>query len=301
MPNGGHDRAMNLDWMDAVILNREVLEPLATDVEPTLKDLDGIQAVIFDVYGTLVVSGSGDVGVADETGRGEKIATALSACGIETGERVPTIDDLHAQIRAANDRRLSEDCPKPEVDIVDVWRETLIACGVESATVGQCNRLAAAYESLANPTWPMPDAADVLRELSRRGHRLGIVSNAQVFTLSLVEDLAGRFGADSVFDPNLCVFSNRYRQAKPGPRLFDVLCGGLERLGIEPQAAVYVGNDRLNDVWAASQAGLRTAWFAGDRRSLRDRREDPRVKDLPHDIVLTRLSQLLDCFPDSAA
>ncbi|MEL6108326.1 MAG: HAD family hydrolase [Planctomycetota bacterium] len=284
---------MNETWNQAVLSNRRPLEPLPTEITPRLGDLSDIQAVIFDVYGTLVVSGSGDVGVADETGRGESISAAMSAAGVAV-DRIPSIERLHAVIRGSNDERRSEDCPKPEVDIVECWRQVLSESSVEASTE-QCNRLAAEYESRANPTWPMPDAMSVLRQLSGAETRIGIVSNAQAFTLSLVEDLAGKFGVDSILDPNLCVFSNRYRQAKPGPRLFEVLRGGLGRLGIAPEQAVYVGNDRLNDVWSAHQAGLRTAWFAGDRRSLRDRRDDPRVADLPHDIVLTRLNQLLDC------
>lgn len=287
---------MSSNWYDVVLSQRSELAPIATDMNPSLKPLTGIKAVIFDVYGTLVISGSGDVGSVDRNDRGQQISAAIDAVGIANAqERRPGIEDLHAQIHLANELRKSESCPKPEVDIVNVWRQTLIGCGVNSATTEQINRLAAQYESLANPTWPMPGAKEVLAKLARSGLKLGIVSNAQGFTLPLVEDLGGRFGVDSVFDLNLCVFSCRYRQAKPGPRLFDVLCGGLQRAGIRPGEAIYVGNDRLNDVWAATQAGLRTAWFAGDRRSLRSREDDSRVVNLDHDIVLTQLHQLLDC------
>ncbi|MEO1524236.1 MAG: HAD family hydrolase [Planctomycetota bacterium] len=285
---------MKRDWNEAVLGNRRPLEPLPTEIKPKLGDLSAVRAVIFDIYGTLVVSGSGDVGVADETAKGDQIATAMKAVGLPINS-TPTIEQLHGVIRKNNDARRSETCPKPEVDIVECWRETLVECGI-SASTEQSSRLAAEYESRANPTWPMPGASDLLRTLAAKGLMLGIVSNAQGFTLSLVEDIAGPFGIDSAFDSNLCVFSNRYRQAKPGPRLFEVLVAGLGRRGIMPQDAVYVGNDRLNDVWSAHEAGLRTAWFAGDRRSLRDRSEDPRVADLPHDIVLTHLSQLVDCF-----
>ena len=59
--------------------------------------------------------------------------------------------------------------------------------------------------------------------------------------------------------------------------------------------AIYVGNDMLNDVWAASQAGMQTAWFAGDARSCRRREDDPRCRSLRPDVVLTSLMQLLQC------
>lgn len=287
---------MSAKWYDAVLRDREELKPIETEVAPKLEKISCINAFIFDVYGTLVVSGSGDVGSVDASDRGEQISAAMDAVGIEIGSgRRPTIDDLHRQIRKSNEQRKSESCPKPEVDIVDVWRRTLTDCGITVMTTEQFNRLAAEYESRANPTWPMPGATKLLSDLAGADRKLGIVSNAQGFTLPLVEDLDGHFGVDSAFDLNLCVFSCRYRQAKPGPRLFDVLCDGLQRAGIAPGEAIYVGNDRLNDVWAATQAGLRTAWFAGDRRSLRARAEDPRVASMDHDIILTQLDQLTEC------
>lgn len=287
---------MSLNWYDAVLRRRKELLPIETAVAPELQKLAGIKAVIFDVYGTLVVSGCGDVGSSDSDDRGDQMSAAIDAVGIQIGGgRLPTIADLQSNIQAINSLRESESCPKPEVDIVDVWRRTLMDCGIQAVTTEQFNRLAAEYESRANPTWPMPGAKQLLDQLSQRGCKLGIVSNAQEFTLPLVEDLDGSFDVESVFDLNLCVFSCRFRQAKPGFRLFTALCDGLLRAGIAPHEAIYVGNDRLNDVWAATQSGLRTAWFAGDRRSLRAREDDPRAASTGNDIILTHLDQLIDC------
>lgn len=287
---------MTSNWYSPVLERRSVLEPLETGMTPKLKSIDGIKAVIFDIYGTLVISGTGDVGSADDSEQDDAIAAAMEALGISTGSgRRPTMDDLHECIRSSNESRTEEACPKPEVDITEIWRLVIERCGMEPLPTETVHRLSAEYEARANPTWPMPGAQPLLGELAQKGLRLGIVSNAQGFTLPLVEDLGGVFGVDSVFDLNLCVFSYRYRQAKPGPRLFEVLCGGLEHSGISPDQAIYVGNDRLNDVWAASQAGLRTAWFVGDDRSMRPREGDDRVASLPHDLILTDLPQLIRC------
>ena len=49
----------------------------------------------------------------------------------------------------------------------------------------------------------------------------------------------------------------------------------------------------LNDIYPARQLGFQTALFAGDARSLRLRPEDPRCSDLPVDIILTDLGQLI--------
>ena len=49
----------------------------------------------------------------------------------------------------------------------------------------------------------------------------------------------------------------------------------------------------LNDIWTASQAGLKTALFAGDQRSLRLRETDDRCQGLEPDVVITELNQLV--------
>lgn len=284
------------NWLEAVLRVRESLSAMPTDVAPQLERLADVRCVVFDIYGTLVISGSGDVGSADQHDDGARIREALAAVGWE-GAAVPTIDQLHEQIRSSNEQRKSDVCPKPEVDIVEIWRQTLVAAGMEpwASRCERVVRLSAEYEARANPTWPMPGAAELINELRNRSMPLGIVSNAQAFTIPLIEDVAGGPLADRGFDLDFCVFSFRYRQAKPGPRLFDVLREGLKRRQISPNETLYVGNDMLNDMWAASQAGLRTAWFAGDARSLRARSDDPRCRSFRPDLVLTSLGQLSDC------
>ena len=287
------------EWLSPVLRLRSEMQPLRTDVEASVRSLPEIRAVIFDVYGTLVISGSGDVGSADTRDHSDLIDKSLEAFGIDDLlTKRPTMEMIHSQIESINARRRTDDCPKPEVDIVEVWRRVLRQSGLElgAERVGIAVALAAQYEARANPTWPMPGSFEVLTALANADTPMGIVSNAQVFTPQLVESLLNEKNLERAgFDLDLCFFSNRFRQSKPGPRLFDALREALQRRGILPYEAVYVGNDMLNDVWAASQAGLRTAWFAGDARSMRPRSDDPRCRSLRPDVVLTDLRQLLEC------
>mgnify|MGYP001814284161 FL=1 len=288
-----HDR-----WLDAVVRDRAPLAPLPTLVAPRIPTLTNIHAVVFDVYGTLLISGTGDVGSSDNSDDGAAIRDAMAAAGWpQENARIPSIDQMRCEIRRSNDERMSESCPKPEVDIFDIWRRTLIAADLAqyAEQTDRVAALAAHYEAKANPTWPMPGAKELLRTLASSDLPLGIVSNAQAFTLPLVEDLVGGPVQEHGFDLDLCIYSFRYRQAKPSPRLFDALRAGLRRRGILPQQTLYVGNDKLNDIWAAAQAGIRTAWFAGDLRSCRPRTDDPRCASLEPDLVLTELSQLPGC------
>jgi putative hydrolase of the HAD superfamily len=156
-------------------------------------------------------------------------------------------------------------------------------------------RFAIEFELQANPVWPMPQAKEVLRRLDESALKLGIVSNAQFYTPIVLEHLLGQTLTDIGFDDLLRYFSFQYRSAKPGPELFRAALQQLELCGIQANEAVYVGNDMLNDITAAAQAGLRTILFAGDSRSLRLRGEDPRVAGVQADAVITELSQLDVC------
>ena len=50
----------------------------------------------------------------------------------------------------------------------------------------------------------------------------------------------------------------------------------------------------LKDIYAASQAGFKTILFAGDKRSLRLRKEKKEVHNLQADYVIDNLLQILE-------
>lgn len=277
------------------------LEPVPTDVAPRPAQLDGIRAVLFDVYGTLLISDSGDVGTASEFSRGDAFAEALAAVGIETsvdGEQgvVCLLEAIHDQQAKARDKGVEF----PEVDICAVWQRTLQRLDELGELTGDSagadvHRLALEYECRTNPVWPMPQAADCLQQLREHGLDLGIVSNAQFFTPELFEPLLGG-GLDELgFDSELCFYSYRFGQAKPGTFLFERALEALAARGVSAREVLYIGNDMLNDVRPAAAVGFHTALFAGDARSLRMRSGDDRVAGISPEVVLTDLGQLPSC------
>ncbi|MFW5683487.1 MAG: HAD family hydrolase [Spirochaetota bacterium] len=276
------------------------------------------RAVLFDVYGTLLISGSGDVGAArrepSDTSPERQRPRATPSPGAPaggpspfaiafaraTGERIaPEIarDGERAyreEITASHERSIAAGVRHPEVDIVDVWSRVLSRIG-RSASLSRpvdVTRLAIAWETLTNPVWPMPHAADAIRALREARLPLGIVSNAQFYTPLLFPAL---FGADLTalgFDARLVVFSFREGRAKPDHSLFDRPLASLRERAIDSESTLYVGNDMRNDVHCAASAGCMTALFASDRRSFRPRSGDPQLEDLLPDTVIVSLDQL---------
>lgn len=290
------------------------LDPQPTNENAILPKLPGIRAVVFDVYGTLLVSGSGDISLASKGSRGSAAIEAIEAVVGQPGASAPgskrmpetkpgadasgwppsgdaIVEALHAAIHASHADSSSD---HPEVEIRDIWRTVLGGLEIELSE-GQIERLAIEYECRVNPIWPMPGLAETLNGLREAGQKLGIVSNAQFFTPLAFEPLTGRplegWGFD---DPKLNIWSYEHREAKPGTYLYERCAEGLEARGIQTEEALFVGNDLRNDVWPAQKVGFKTALFAGDARSLRWRRDDPSVAAVQPDAVITDLRQLLE-------
>lgn len=278
---------------------RRHCRPLAaqpTDTEPRLMKLPGIRAVLFDVYGTLFISASGDIGANAGAHRAKAVAEVAEVLGLSLSTSPEqAVDMLHAEIARDHAAHRSEGIEYPEVDIVAIWQK--VAPQIFSRMVDQldCQRLALEYEVRVNPVWPMPRLEETLESLEKSDVLQGIVSNAQFFTPLLFPAFLGKSAEELGFERELSYFSYEYSQAKPGTFLYERVGQTLADREISPAEVLYVGNDMLNDMMAASQVGFRTALFAGDRRSLRWRDGDERVGDLTPDVVVTQLEQLLDC------
>jgi len=278
------------------------MEPLITGTDERLNKLAGIKAVLFDVYGTLFISGSGDVGTATATDTAESIMQALQAAGF-TGdlERAGEIgkDRLKAEILEWHAASRAAGVEFPEVDIIRIWRKVIDRLrndGILNPAqldIEPLRQLALEYECRVNPVWPMPNCLETIRTLKERGFVLGIVSNAQFYTPLLFSALFEQTIEDLGFDPDCCIWSYKELKSKPSAALFPKVGKMLHRNhGIELSETVYVGNDMLNDVYCAESAGCRTVLFAGDRRSLRLRGDDERCRNLHPDAVITSLVQL---------
>ena len=277
------------------------LTPEPTGEPPRLRRLPPLRAVLFDVYGTLFISASGDIGAGRTEARGRIMGQALEAVGIAADRHsaetaaavlVKTITERHRRLR-------EEGRAYPEVEIGDVFREVLEYLrrrGLPVTGAGRelCESLAVEYECRSNPIWPMPGVSETLRGLKERKLTLGIVSNAQFITPLLFPALLDEPLESLGFDPELCVWSYRYLESKPSPKLFIHALEALDRRGIEAKEVLYVGNDRLNDVWPAASSGMKTALFAGDLRSFRPREGDPRLRNVREQLLLTELPQLLE-------
>lgn len=117
--------------------------------------------------------------------------------------------------------------------------------------------------------YPDPEALELLPRLRSQGLILGMISNAP----KRLDGLCQRMGLAL----DLIITSAEVGVEKPAPAIFHA---ALERAGVKPEEAIYVGDDYNNDVQGAEQVGLKPL--------LLDRHDKYR------DIVCPRVSHLLE-------
>lgn len=280
------------------------LEPIPVEHPPRFAGLVDAplprpaRALLLDVYGTLFISASGEVGSANAgSPTDERFLEAYERASGATlpPEAAPVMARSYREaLRASHARSRERGVPYPEVDIIAIWRtvlEALNESGHDPAPA-DVETLAVAWETVANPVWPMPGASRLIEAVRAQGVPMGIVSNAQFYTpLVFAAHLGGR-PEEIGFDPGMIVYSYRFGRAKPDPGLFTPALASLRERGIDSQDVLYVGNDMRNDVFAAGSAGCMTALFAGDARSFRGREDDPKVAAISPDTVVTDLADI---------
>jgi putative hydrolase of the HAD superfamily len=209
--------------------------------------------------------------------------------GIEEGAAPEIAQTFSDVVAAHHDVGHREGIDQPEVDILSVWEEVLATLSAASPSLS-IPEIATRFELMVNPVWPMPGLLEMLARLQERNLVVGIVSNAQFYTPLVWEALLG--ASPEAMGVTPLIWSWERGVAKPSPEIFAAFTTELAEKGIAPGETIYLGNDMLNDIFAAKRAGLKTALFAGDRRSLRLREHHPAVTGVQPDAVLTDLSQL---------
>ena len=198
------------------------LVPEPTSVVPSLKTLAGIKAVLFDMYGTMLVSASGDVGADTGCHRKTHLQTTFNSCAFSCVASTAGscgIEWLDRFIGEAREARRQEGIKHPEVEILEIWKkvlEELVGKGLIHGSISDeaiaC--VAVDYECRVNPVWPMPRLQEALSALVGTGRKLGIVSNAQFYAPLTLCAFPQTGWKDGRFDEELCAWSYTFRRGQ---------------------------------------------------------------------------------------
>lgn len=286
------------------------MDPLPTGVEPQLRKLEDIKACIFDIYGTLLISSSGDVEesvlsenniVASLNEGNAKIKNEQRFLGGHAAREI--LKDFQNTIRKTHKQNKKNRILYPEIDICKIWSEVL-NLAVERGDIilpddFDIKKMVFVFEILSNRVYKMPGMKTVINTINKHNKALGIISNAQFYTPIIMNYYINSSAIDSShicpFDPDLSIFSYLELKAKPDIGLFHKIIPVLDqKYNIQPEDVLFIGNDMLKDITPATNAGFKTALFAGDKRSLRMRENREEVRGIKPDVVITSLDQLLE-------
>jgi putative hydrolase of the HAD superfamily len=264
------------------------MAPIPTSLASTGALDEKIKCVLFDIYGTLFISGSGDISLTQKNSPElDKIERLLRKYAIP---KLPQtlLTEFYGAIEAQHNELRKRGIDFPEVSIDRIWKKVLPTDNLKTA-----RHFAIEFELIVNPVYPMPHLEMILSVFRRRRLLMGIISNAQFYTPYLFRWFLKSDLQNLGFSHDLLFFSYRFDVAKPSCRLFEMAAAKLKERGVPPSSVIYIGNDMLNDIYPAKLSGFKTALFAGDQRSLRLRPDDPRCTNLTADLVITDLGQLI--------
>ena len=129
------------------------------------------------------------------------------------------------------------------------------------------------FRAFAGTAVPFDYVLPMLKDFKKQGCTVGLITNGRH---ELQYAKLKQTGLLYVFDEILV--SGDYGVEKPDRELFLIAC---EKLGITPDEAVYVGDNRKNDIDGAKGAGMRAVWLCGTNDTQTGRYEpDATIRDL---------------------
>ena len=168
---------------------------------------------------------------------------------------VPEVGHLIDRVATEVDRRVEASYREErieELDIVAVFDEILRATLGLSVPPDVVHHVVALDHSAYSRTITVaPETLAVLAELRSRGFVLGLVSNIALLPQLVRQDLE-TLGIMPHLDAT--AFSSEVGRRKPDPAIFQ---HALDRLGVQAEAAAFVGDRLLDDVGGAQRLGMR--------------------------------------------
>ena len=196
-----------------------------------IPELRAVRVVGFDVYDTLI-----KVGFLRHVAQGTRASSDLEAIKKAIAYSGLTRDELRIEpehipeLLAALERqakvpfKVGSETIYPEMDIISNWSKVL---GVDD--VARLVRVSTAFEAMRAQYSIMPGADTFLSVLKESGLRIGVISNSQVYTPAILDQMFIRENGTPVrnyfSDPSLMIYSHRtnlesHRVMKPSRALF---------------------------------------------------------------------------------
>ncbi len=306
-----------VNWLDEKDLNwPEPPNLIPTKATPYIKPLEGIKAVSWDIYGTILRISGGDLltNFPDETQKlvaCDKIVNEFNMWQSMTrkpgppGEQILLqFDNIHHDLKLTSSQSRGD---ISEVDSSAIWNKILgmlahKGYGYDVDFYGDVDELSdkMAYYFHANVQGVAanPNALKTMLTISRSPMLQSLLSNAQAFTLVQLLRALKQQGTlpplGKLIDLRYMTLSFQARARKPSASLYREALEKYSEAGIQPEEILHVGSRVEDDLAIAKKAGMKTVLFAGDRNSLKATKNEMKDPEVRPDRLITELSQLIE-------
>ena len=187
------------------------------------------QAVIFDLFGTLVPNMS----LSEHRAILTRMAHVLSA---------PPDDFVQLWFDTFNERSTGI-FQTPDENVEFICRT--LGVSVDETEVKRATRIRFDYS--VQSMVPRPDAIETLSHLKLEDYKTGLISDCSAEVPAIWKD--SPFG--ELID--VAIFSCSVGVKKPDPRIYRLI---TDRLGVEPETCLYVGDGSSRELTGAAQVGM---------------------------------------------
>ena len=230
------------------------------------------KAIVFDLYGTLV-------GNFSRQAYDNVLKQMAKILGVPYPKFWQTMGET------INNRTLGRNSSGKENIYVEVcWR---LGVKVDEAQIEKT--VALNHEFTKNSIIPEPEVLEALDQLKRSGWLMGLITNCS----SAVPLLFPESPLAQYID--IPVFSCEERVKKPSHRIYEIAC---ERLKVEPQECIYVGDGSSEELTAAAAVGMLPILKRADLTDV----YDPKRPDVENwqGTVIDEISELCDLVSELA-
>jgi putative hydrolase of the HAD superfamily len=188
------------------------------------------KAVIFDLFGTLVPS----LSLEEYRNAMRQIATVLSV----------SPEDLSSMWMSTARQRETGEFSTKEDNFEYICRELQVC--IDNEKIKRAAQISSMFTK--NLFKPRSNTIEVITEIKSRGYKTGLITNCASDVPAFWE------GTNFPTLFNVTLFSSVVGLAKPDPVIYRLM---LERLNVEPDDCLYIGDGSSHELEGASQVGMK--------------------------------------------
>ena len=307
-----------LEYAD-ILDERKLLWPAPPKVEvvnatPSMKPLEGIRAVTWSIYGTLLRITDGELLFQHPQAIRMEVAIEKTIHEFNMWNSMTRRPGKPADLllpkygNILEDARLRSSNRKgdiPEIDSATIWRTLLGLLDkkeyrYDESLYGDLNELAQKvayfFHSSLQGTEAAPGALTTMTTLSETGYRQAALADGQCFTLAQLTRALRAQGSlpylEALMPDSLNTLSYEWGVRKPSASLYAQAILRFKEIGLEPYQILHVGTRIQDDLAVAKSYGFRTVLYAGDKTSLKATGADLKNPETKPDRLITELIQL---------